>query len=265
MIDLYNGDCLEIMKNFKQNIIDLTVTSPPYDNLRTYNGNIQQWQFDKFKLIAIELYRITKDGGIVVWVVGDATINGSETGTQFKQALWFKECGFNLHDTMIYMKNGTGACGSKYCYYQCFEYMFVFSKGRPKTVNRLTCEKLRPVKGGITEGRLKKDGTRRYENRKKPSKNEKQLRTNIWSYNVGFCSSNYGQGHPAVFPIELSTDHILQWSKENDIILDPFMGSGTTGISCVNTNRNFIGIELEKKYFDISKERIENAQKSNIN
>ena len=106
MIELYNKDCLEILKNISGDTIDLTVTSPPYDNLRTYNGNISQWSFDKFKDIAKELYRITKEGGVVVWIVGDATINGSETGTSFKQTLWFKECGFNLHDTMIWNKGG---------------------------------------------------------------------------------------------------------------------------------------------------------------
>ena len=127
---IYNMDCLEGLKLLDDNCIDLTVTSPPYDNLRTYNG----YYFD-FENIAKELYRVTARGGVVVWVVGDATVKGNETGTSFKQALWFKECGFNLHDTMIWVKDGGGAVGSNKCYTQNFEYMFVFSKETPKTIN----------------------------------------------------------------------------------------------------------------------------------
>ena len=127
---IYNMDCLEGLKLLDDNCIDLTVTSPPYDNLRTYNG----YYFD-FENIAKELYRVTASGGVVVWVVGDATVKGNETGTSFKQALWFKECGFNLHDTMIWVKDGGGAVGSNKCYTQNFEYMFVFSKETPKTIN----------------------------------------------------------------------------------------------------------------------------------
>lgn len=100
------GDCVELMKEIPDDFIDLTVTSPPYDNLRDYN-NEMTWNFEKFKEVAKELFRITKPGGVVVWVVGDATIKGSETGTSFRQALFFKDCGFNLHDTMIYKKTRT--------------------------------------------------------------------------------------------------------------------------------------------------------------
>lgn len=158
------GDCVEIMRKMDDACIDLTVTSPPYDNLRTYNG----YCFD-FENVAKELYRVTKDGGVVVWVVGDATIKGSETGTSFRQALYFMECGFNLHDTMIYQKNGTGACGSNKCYWQTFEYMFVFSKGKIKTVNRLTTETT--VKQGGS--RIKSNGEKKKENR--IGDNEKNL------------------------------------------------------------------------------------------
>ena len=140
-IELWCGDCLELMNNISDSSIDLTVTSPPYDNLRTYNGNISQWSFKKFQEIAKELYRVTANGGVVVWVVGDKTKNGTESCTSFRQALYFKEIGFNLHDTMIYDKNGAGgAKGSNYCYWQSFEYMFVFSKGKPKSIN-LICDR----------------------------------------------------------------------------------------------------------------------------
>lgn len=254
-IQLMQGDCLERMKEIPDGSIDLTVTSPPYDNLRTYNGNISQWNFEKFKAIAEQLWRVTKDGGVVVWVVGDATIKGSETGSSFRQALYFKDLGFNLHDTMIYAKNGTGACGSNLCYWQAFEYMFVLSKGRPNTVHRLTNGKPRS-KGGLRSGRIKADGTAKMEMRS-DAIGKMQIRNNIWLYNVGFANGDEKTGHPAVFPSDLARDHILSWSNEGDAVLDPFMGSGTTGLACKQIGRNFIGIELDPTYFAIAKGRIE--------
>jgi len=259
-MQLLHGDCLELMKRLPDGSIDLTVTSPPYDNLRTYNGNISQWNFEKFKGIAEQLYRVTKDGGVVVWVVGDATIKGSETGSSFRQALYFKDLGFNLHDTMIYAKNGTGACGSNLCYWQAFEYMFVLSKGKPNTVHRLTNGKPRS-KGGMRSGRIKADGTAKMEMRSDAT-GKMQIRNNIWLYNVGFANADEKTGHPAVFPSELARDHILSWSNENDTVLDCFMGSGTTGVACVQTRRDFIGIELDDNYFEIAQKRIYEAQEA---
>ena len=260
-IELWCGDCLELMKNIPDNSIDLTVTSPPYDNLRTYNGNISQWNFEKFQEIAKELYRVTANGGVVVWVVGDATVKGSETGTSFKQALWFKECGFNLHDTMIWVKDGGGAVGSNKCYTQNFEYMFVFSKGTPKTINLIYDKpnlSFGVDKSGV--GRRKIDGTKKIEKRK-PAK-EFSRRNNWW-----YIPPQKGKEHPAVFPEQLANDHIISWSNEGNTVFDPFMGSGTTGKMAVLNNRKFIGIELDNTYFEIAKERINKAvenTKSNL-
>ena len=156
---LWHGDCLELMKNIPDGSVDLTVTSPPYDNLRTYSGNITQWNFEKFKDIAKELYRVTANGGVVVWIVGDATINGSETGTSFKQALFFKEIGFNLHDTMIYEKPPRGAVGNNRGYWQSFEYMFVFSKGKPRTINLIKDRKNSEARSGDKGTKRLQDGT----------------------------------------------------------------------------------------------------------
>ena len=246
------GDCVEIMRKMDDACIDLTVTSPPYDNLRTYNG----YCFD-FENVAKELYRVTKNGGVVVWVVGDATIKGSETGTSFRQALYFMECGFNLHDTMIYQKNGTGACGSNKCYWQTFEYMFVFSKGKIKTVNRLTTETT--VKQGGS--RIKSNGEKKKENR--ISDNEKKsVRSNVWVYNVGNANNDDKTGHPAVFPEQLAKDHIISWSNPNDIVFDPFMGSGTTAKMAMLNNRRFIGCEISEEYCNIIKDRLNNVQYS---
>lgn len=250
-ISLLNGDCLELMKNIPDKSVDLTVTSPPYDNLRTYNGNINQWSFEKFQEIAKELYRVTQNGGVVVWIINDSTVKGSETGTSFKQALYFKEIGFNLHDTMIWTKDGGGAIGSNKCYIQNFEYMFVFSKGTPKSINLIYDKpnlSFGVDKSGV--GRRKTDGTKKIEKRK-PAK-EFSRRNNWW-----YIPPQKGGEHPAVFPEQLANDHIVSWSNEGDIILDPFMGSGTTGKMAVLNNRKFIGIEIDNTYFNIAKKRIE--------
>lgn len=251
--DLRLGDCLDVMAGFDTGCIDLTVTSPPYDNLRTYNGSLNDWMEGKWKAIIAELYRVTKDGGVVVWVVGDATINGSETGTSFRQALWAMECGFRLHDTMIYEKAGSGACGSNYAYWQAFEYMFVLSKGKPKSVNRIA--DVQNLRAGTvcTKGRIAANGNEKDTRRRIVP--ETSVRTNVWRYQAG----NNGDdkvSHPARFPEALARDHILSWSNEGDTVLDPFLGSGTTGKKAILHGRNFIGIEREPEYFAIAQRRI---------
>lgn len=253
-IKLIHGDCLVEMANMPDNIIDLTVTSPPYDNLRTYEGIIDGWNFSKFQRIAKELYRTTKDGGVVVWVVGDATIKGSETGTSFKQALYFMECGFNLNDTMIWRKTNPMPQVKQKRYNQEFEYMFVLSKGAPKTFTPImiptkcsgvrynsTCKNI-----GGENGRTQKDFII----------NKEKIKGCIWDIAVAQNKT----GHPAVFPEQIAHDHIISWSNEGDTVLDPFMGSGTTGKMAIKTNRNFIGIELNDNYFKIAEERIKQAQ-----
>lgn len=249
---IYNEDCLDTMKRMPDNFVDLTVTSPPYDNLRTYNG----YTFN-FEEIAKELYRITKEGGVVVWVVGDATINGSETGTSFKQALYFKEIGFNLHDTMIYAKNNVGMYDPRNKRYkQSFEYMFVFSKGRVKTYNPIQDK---PVKSKIISrphGR-KTDGSFRKRKSDIISK-PFQDRFNVWNYFTGATISKdkIAFQHPAIFPEKLAEDHILSWSNEGDLVYDPFMGSGTTAKVCKNLKRNFIGSEISSEYCKLCENRL---------
>jgi site-specific DNA-methyltransferase (adenine-specific) len=252
MTTLFCDNCLNTLRSLPDNYIDLTITSPPYDNLRDYHG----YTFD-FENIAKELYRITKNGGVIVWIVGDATIKGSETGTSFKQALYFKELGFNLYDTMIYEKTGL-PFPSKVRYLQCFEYMFVFSKGKPKTINLIE-DRINTTAGQVRESRKyrSKDGSF-IKGSNKPIK-EKGIRVNIWKYQTGQYKSTkdlIAFKHPATFPEKLAEDHILSWSNENDIILDCFMGSGTTGKMAVLNNRNFIGIEISTEYFKIAEDRI---------
>ncbi len=255
---IYNEDCLEGMKRIPDGSVDLTVTSPPYDNLRTYNGNIAQWSFEKFQDIAKELYRVTKQGGVVVWIVADATIKGSETGTSFKQALYFKEIGFNLHDTMIWNKQNCSSIGSMNRYENIFEYMFILSKGKPKTANIIT-DKPNKRAGELQHGSIRqKDGTvRKTSQYGKRAIAEFGRRSNVW--NVFPAKSPKERLHPAPFPEQLAQDHIISWSNEGDIVLDPFMGSGTTAKMAILNNRNYIGFELDKHYCDIANERIQRA------
>lgn len=243
-------DCLEGLKMLDDNCIDLTVTSPPYDDLRNYNG----YSFD-FENIARELYRVTKNGGIIVWIVADATNKGSETGTSFKQALFFKEIGFNLWDTMIWNKQNCSAVGSMNRYENIFEYMFVFSKGKPITCNiikdkpnkragQIQCSSIRNSEGNLVKT----------SNYGKKAINEFGRRGNVWD--IFPCKSKKERLHPAPFPEQLANDHIISWSDEGDIVLDPFMGSGTTAKMAILNKRNYIGFEVSKEYCEIAEERL---------
>lgn len=255
---LHEGDSAKVLKTLDTDSIDLTVTSPPYDNLRTYKG----YSFD-FETIAKELYRVTKQGGVVVWVVGDKTDKGSESGTSFKQALFFKESGFNLHDTMIYEKDSISFPETTR-YYQIFEYMFIFSKGKPKSINLLTDRKNKWADGKkrICGRERQSDGTllgRRKGNILKPF----GIRFNIWRYVTGKNKSTKDKiacEHPAIFPEQLAHDHIVSWSNKGDTVLDPFAGSGTTLKMAEQLGRNSIGIEIGKEYCPIIRERMANSQ-----
>jgi site-specific DNA-methyltransferase (adenine-specific) len=247
------GDCVNVIRQFiPNNCIDLIVTSPPYDNLRDYD----EPNF-KFENIAINLFAVLKWGGVIVWIVGDQTINGSESGTSFKQALYFKSIGFNLHDTMIYAKRGF-ANPSLTRYHQIFEYMFVFSKGKPKTFNPLKDRpNIEKKRGG--DCKRQKDGTMVRGNQGGLLLSEFGQRFNIWQYKIGggnISSDRIVHNHPAAFPEQLAIDHILSWSNEGDLVLDPMCGSGTTCVAAELTNRKWIGIDISEKYCQIARERI---------
>ena len=252
-INLLHGDCIEEMAKMDADSIDLTVTSPPYDNLRTYEGSLE-WNEGIWKQVLEQLYRVTKQGGVVVWVAGDATIKGSETGTSFKQALYAMGCGFNLHDTMIWNKGsftGVGSLAVRYA--PTWEYMFILSKGKPKTFNPLKDRKnkqprkLHPRKLRDTNG-LMKNGSNPDRRR-----SEYGQRFGIWDQPPAVGNKTE---HPAPFPLPLAHDHIISWSNDGDTVFDPFLGSGTTGLAAKELNRNFIGIEKVEKYFEIAKARV---------
>lgn len=254
---IYCEDCLDTMRSMDDKTIDLVVTSPPYDNLRSYNG----YSFD-FESIAKELYRVMKDGGVVVWVVSDATIKGSETGTSFRQALFFKECGFNLYDTMIWEK--TTRLPTEGRYYNAFEYMFIFSKGKPKTLNFICDHKNKTVGGKRKKDKTINKGKHELmDNAEMVITPEYSRRCNIWRIHSG--KNPETKGHPAVFPEELAKDHIITWSNEGDVVYDPFMGSGTTAKMAKLLGRNYIGSEISEEYCEIINERLKKTEISLFN
>lgn len=254
MNEAFNCDCLQGMASISDESIDLTVTSPPYDNLRDYHGYIFDWE----KTIE-ELYRVTKKGGVVVWIVSDQTVNGSESGTSFRQALHAMECGFNLHDTMIWEKNSC-AFPENTRYYPVFEYMFIWSKGNPKTFNPIE-DRRNKWSGDKTHGTFRnKDGTLSNRNYTKEIK-EYGYRFNVWHMDA---EKQNKTGHPAVFPLALAADHIKTWSNERDVVLDPFLGSGTTRIAAYDLNRDFIGYEIDAIYFKQQEARFQ-AHTAQIN
>ena len=249
---IIEGNCVDVMKSFDENLVDLTVTSPPYDNLRTYKGYVFP-----FEEIAEQLYRVTKPGGIVVWVVADATINGSETGTSFKQSLHFMKVGFNLHDTMIFQKTNPIPQIYRKRYNNIFEYMFVFSKGEVKTHNpiKIDCLHAGLQLNGTTYKNYSK-GEQKREKMAKPVKKMK-IKGNIWEYVVGKKAEDQeAKGHPAPFPCALVRDHINSWTNEGDIVLDPMNGSGTTCASALQLNRKYIGIDMSHEYCEMARERM---------
>lgn len=263
---IYCGEFTEISKDWNAEIVDLTVTSPPYNGLRLYNG----YTFDAFQIIE-RLYNLTKPGGIVVWIVGDETIAGSESGSSFEQALHFKKLGFNIHDTMIYGKNTSSfparRDGNRYT--QIYEFAFVFSKGKPKTAN-LICDKENRWKGWQNWGKNKhraKTGELIETADIKPVP-EFSPRNNIWYYNVG---AGFGQTdkeaykHPATMPFDLAKDHILSWSNPGDTILDPMCGSGTSLVGAKLFDRKYIGVDISQEFVELSQKRVDFADKVQYN
>jgi len=249
---IIEGNCVEVMKGFQSDFIDLTVTSPPYDDLRNYKGFVFP-----FNEIAQELYRVTKPGGVVVWVVNDATIQGSETGSSFTQALYFREVGFNLHDTMIFRKRNPIPQIYRKRYNNEFEFMFVFSKGVVKTHNPIMvdCAHAGLELNGTTYKNFSKNEQTR-EKLAKPVK-DKKIKGNIWEYVVGKRQEDQeAKGHPAPFPCELVRDHIKSWTNSGDLVFDPMSGSGTTPRVAYEMGRNYIGIDISHEYCKIARERI---------
>ena len=252
----YNEDCLDTMKKMPDNFIDLVITSPPYDDLRTYDG----YSFD-FENTAKSLYRIMKTGGVIVWIVSDQTKDNDESGTSFRQVLYFKKIGFKLIDTMIWEKRNPAPCNPNLRYRQSFEYMFVISKGKIKTTNFITDVPNISV-GKIATKRIHTIGKGYSNSDKKMVIGEYKRRSNIWKYSIGSISvsDSLAHEHPAIFPEKLVRDHIISWSNEGDLVYDPFSGSGTTLIVARDFKRNYVGSEISSKYCEIIEQRLNPEQ-----
>ena len=254
---IINGNSAEVLSTMESNCVDLVVTSPPYDDLRNYTKD-SAWSFDSFKKIAKQLYRVMKDGGVVVWVVGDSVIKGNKSLTSFKQALYFQQVGFNMFDVMIYEKAGTSPPHKKR-YFNAYEYIFVLSKGLPKTIHLIE-DKPNKWANHSTFGNV----TRREQDGSLTPKGKKVIkpfgvRTNIWRYNngKGFATKDkIAYEHPAIFPEKLVEDHVISWSNEGDVVLDPFCGSGTVAKIATALKRQWNGSEISKEYCEIAKKRL---------
>ena len=248
---ILNGAAEEVLKTFDDNSIDLVVTSPPYDNLRKYNGAGDTWNRKTFEKIAKELARVLKPGGVIVWNVNDKTENGSETGTSLRQALYFMdECGLCLNDTMIWQKTNSMPQVRQPRYNQCFEYMFVFSKGKPKTFNPIMVPcKCAGQKYDSTAKNIDGESGR---HKLSYNVNNEKVDDNVWRFAVAQNKTS----HPAVFPLELPLRHIKTWTNEGDVVLDPFVGSGTTCVAAKMLKRNYIGIDMIEEYCEITKKQL---------
>jgi DNA modification methylase len=254
-VRLVLGDALAVLPTLEAGGVDAVVTSPPYDNMRQYRGVPPL----DFPATLRELRRVVAPGGVVVWVVGDGTENGSESGTSFRQALAFMAAGFRLHDTMIYAKKNPvpKTLEQHRRYEQAFEFMFVFSLGRPKTFHprREPCKLAGRVRTKRTHRRSGHDLIT-FNGEGRPIR-ETKLRGNIWYYSVKYVRAI---GHPATFPLRLARDHILTWTEPGDTVLDPFSGSGTVAVACEQTGRNCIGVEISPEYHAIAQRRLAEAR-----
>jgi site-specific DNA-methyltransferase (adenine-specific) len=260
----YNGDAAKILSKFEDESAELVLTSPPYDDLRSYNNN-QEWNFEKFKDVAKEIFRVVKNGGVVAWVVSDKVSKGAKSLTSFRQAIYFSDLGFKLFDVIIYEKTGS-APPNKRRYFNSFEYIFIFSKGSIKTVN-LIKDKVNIWGGKETFGvvsRREKDGSLTKKGRKKIE--ILGVRTNIWKYKNGYGFSTRDKDaykHPAIFPEKLAEDLIQSFTNKGDLVIDPFGGSGTTVKACIKLNRKWKYIEISKEYYLLAKKRIKNYVQNN--
>ena len=255
---IYNEDCIRTMDRMPRDFIDLVVTSPPYDGIRDFkeDDGAGRWDWNKFKETVCYLHRVMKEGGVIVWVISDRVIDGDENCDSFKQALYFRESGFKLHDTMIYLKRGGCANADITHYWNGFEYMFVFVKGKIKTANLLRDRKNRQALAPSSGTRRGQDGDLR---KVMAGQEEFGRRTNVWTYDVGFgkvSKDRVAHDHPAIFPEALARDHIVSWTNEGDLVYDPFMGSGTTAKVAKQEKRNYIGSEVSKDYCDIADKRL---------
>lgn len=257
-------DCSVGLRKLEKESVDLVVTSPPYDDLRSYNES-SCWSFEKFKEVAKALTKTLKEGGVIVWNTADQVVNGSETGNSFRQALYFMDdCGLRLHDTMIWQKPNFSN-PSKTRYHQVFDYVFILSKGAPKTFNPII-DRPNVYSGKVgsygTNTVTQRDGSKKV--RERTVNKEFGMRHNVWLMKTaGQDQSSKKWKHPAMFTEEFARDHILSWSNPDDMVIDPFAGSGTTAVAALRTGRRFLGFEIDETYWNLAIQRIQDQGSTN--
>ena len=253
-------DCVEGIKKLPDESIDLMITSPPYDGIRKYNG----FNYD-LHATGKEIYRVLKDGGIAVMVIQDQTKNFGKTLTSFKMIIdWCDNIGFKLFETVIYKKHGgEGAWWTKR-FRVDHEYMPIFLKGeRPQYFNK---EHLKiPSKHGgktmtgcatrLTNGKTLKS--------KKVTINLMKCRGTLWNYTTCGDGSRLKHQHPATFPNKIPFDFIECFCPKKGVVIDPFIGSGTTALAAIELERNYIGFDISKEYCDLAKKRIKEEANRN--
>lgn len=246
-INLYNGDCLEFMRTLPDNSVDLVVTSPPYFNARDYShyADVNAYM-SIMKDICLELLRVINESRMLVINISPVIVPRESRAKQsyriplpYYFVPMLESIGFEFLEDIIWKKPDGAAPNRNGGFFRhrkplaykpniVTEYILVFKKPSAKLLDKF-----------IRNDSLVADG---YE------------RTNVWEFNPDTSSK-----HPAPYPLDLPMKCIRYYSYENDVVLDPFMGSGTTGVACVNTNRKFIGCELDESYFNIAVNRIDNA------
>jgi len=255
------GDAIEIMKKFPSSSVDIVITSPPYDAVRDYKG----FTFD-LHATGREIHRVLKDGGVAVMVIQDQTKNFGKSLTSFKTIIdWCDSFGFKLFETVIYRKYGAEGAWWNKRFRVDHEYIPVFLKGeRPRYFNK---EHLKiPSKHG---GKTMTGGGTRLTNgiriaTRSIKINPMKCRGTVWDYLTAGDGSRLKHQHPATFPNQLPYDFISCFAPKNGVVLDPFVGSGTTTVAAKNLGYKYIGIDIAPEYCAIAEKRMkeECSQKS---
>lgn len=247
------GDAFEIVRSWPASSVDMVVTSPPYDGIRDYKGFSLN-----LSAVGQELHRILKDGGVVAMVIQDQTKNFGKSLTSFRTILdWCDRVGFKLFETVIYRKYGAEGAWWNKRFRVDHEYIPVFLKGeRPQYFNK---EHLKiPSKHG---GKTMTGGGTRLTNGVRIATraitiNPFKCRGTIWEYMTAGDGSRLKHQHPATFPNQLPYDFIQCFCPPDGIVLDPFVGSGTTTVAAKNLDRSYIGIDIAPAYCEIAKKRM---------
>jgi site-specific DNA-methyltransferase (adenine-specific) len=254
---IYCMDCLEGMRKLPDDSIDLVVTSPPYDNLRTYKGfSVDLHSTGK------EAYRVLKDGGIAVMVIQDQTKAFAKTLTSFRLIIdWCDNIGFRLFETIIYRKYGTEGAWWKARFRVDHEYMPIFLKGKkPQYFNKKLLMVPSKHGGEILTG----SGNRRTtgETTKTVTRpiNPTKCRGTIWDYLMAGDKDPLKRKHPAPFPDQIPIDFITCFCPPKGIVLDPFIGSGSTAVAAKKLGRHYIGFEITPEYCEIAEQRTKRAE-----